>query len=146
MVMAKLKTALEKMKYLSRTKWAIEGKGLLDWAVITTLIEVLVSSTGSSLIENSLVQGQEWWGFFNQPLPTCQSQCSPIYFETWLFSCADIRYIICGDKIKNFLKIWLFNNLFSQILYFQYVSVLIPLEGIINNSSDRNRYWFHYKA
>ena len=58
-VLARLKTASEKVQYSSRRNCTIDTEDNLDaLAAMTTLIGVLVSSVGSSLNVKSLLQGQ----------------------------------------------------------------------------------------
>ncbi len=58
-VLARLKAALEKVQYSSRTNCTIDEEDEFETlAAIMTLIGVLVSSVGSSLNVKSLLQGQ----------------------------------------------------------------------------------------
>ena len=49
----------------------MDNDKVVDLVAIVTLMAVFVSSRGSSLILNYLVQGQEYQGVFNQLDPTC---------------------------------------------------------------------------
>ena len=65
-ILAKLKAASEKVQYSSRTNCTIDAEDNLETlAAMTTLIEVLVSSVGSSLNVKSLLQGQLQQGFLS---------------------------------------------------------------------------------